>query len=90
MAGPLKRDIQVFWKSLYHSLYDQSDSGLTREDLLASIDDLEDMFRFRRHLAAVEMPLDSLKGKRVLEIGPGAGGHSAAGAGAGQAHYLLI
>jgi ubiquinone/menaquinone biosynthesis C-methylase UbiE len=28
-------------------------------------------------MAVIEMPLDGLKGKRVLEIGPGAGGHSA-------------
>lgn len=35
------------------------------------------MFRLRRHMATVEMDLTNLRGKRVLEIGPGAGGHSA-------------
>lgn len=77
MADTVKQDIQTFWNSLYHSLYDQVDAGLTRDALLNSLNDLEDMFRFRGHLAAVEMPLQALRGKRVLEIGPGAGGHSA-------------
>lgn len=73
----VKSDIQAFWKALYDSLYEDVDRGLTREALLGSIDDLEDMFRLRRHLAVVEMPLAELVGKKVLEIGPGAGGHSA-------------
>jgi ubiquinone/menaquinone biosynthesis C-methylase UbiE len=70
-----KKDIQKFWKALYDSLY--QDGDLTAAELLGGIDELEDMFRFRRHMAAVEMPLDDLAGKRVLEVGPGAGGHSA-------------
>ena len=72
-----KRDIQRFWKSLFDSLYDDVDLQLTKELLLKSIDDLADMFEFRQHLAVVEMPIDDLAGKRVLEIGSGAGGHSA-------------
>ena len=72
-----KKEIQTFWKSLYDSVYEDVDSGLTRERLLQGIDDLEDMFRFRGHLAVTEMPLDALARKKVLEIGPGAGGHSA-------------
>ena len=72
-----KKEIQTFWKSLYESLYEDVDSDLTREKLIQGLDDLEDMFRFRSHLAVTEMPLDTLAGKRVLEIGPGAGGHSA-------------
>ena len=71
----VKNDIQRFWKALYESLYQDGDP--TAGDLLGSIDDLEDMFRYRRHMAAVEMPLDGLAGKRVLEVGAGAGGHSA-------------
>ncbi|CAA7621717.1 class I SAM-dependent methyltransferase [Magnetospirillum sp. UT-4] len=78
MSSPAtKSDIQAFWKALYDSLYEDVDRGLTRDALLSAIDDLEDMFRLRRHMAVVEMPLAELKGKRVLEIGPGAGGHSA-------------
>ena len=72
-----KQDIQAFWKSLYESLYEDVDEALTRDALLKGIDDLEDMFRWRGHMAAVEMPLGELAGKRVLEVGSGAGGHSA-------------
>jgi len=71
-----KQDVQTFWGALYKSLY-EGGKDLTREQLLEGLDALEDMFRLRRHMAVVEMPLDDLKGKRVLEIGPGAGGHSA-------------
>jgi len=77
MTQPAKSDIQAFWKSLYDSLYEDVDAELTRDALFASLDDLEDMFRLRRHMAVVEMPLAELAGKRVLEVGPGAGGHSA-------------
>ena len=70
-----KKDIQKFWKALYDSLY--QDAELTAAELFEGIDELEDMFRFRRHMAAVEMPLQDLAGKRVLEVGSGAGGHSA-------------
>ncbi len=73
----VKQDVQTFWGSLYDSLYDDVDKDLTRERLLKGIDDLEDMFRIRGYMAVHEMPLAALKGKRVLEIGPGAGGHSA-------------
>ena len=72
-----KENIQDFWKSLYDSLYEDVDRNLTRDRLFESLDDLEDMFRLRGHMAAVEMPLTELAGKRVLEVGPGAGGHSA-------------
>jgi len=78
MSDPVrKQDVQKFWKSLYSSLYDDVDATLTREQLMQGIDDLEDMFRFRGHMSTVEIALDGLKGLRVLEIGPGAGGHSA-------------
>lgn len=62
---------------MYETAYADSDSCLTPERLRQAVADLEDMFRWRRHLAAVEMPLDELAGKRVLEVGSGAGGHSA-------------
>ncbi|MEX2451858.1 MAG: class I SAM-dependent methyltransferase [Rhodospirillales bacterium] len=72
-----KEDIQRFWGSLYDSLYGDVDASLTHESLVQAIEALEDMFRYRRHMAVVEMPLHELQGKRVLEIGCGAGGHSA-------------
>ncbi|GAB6052600.1 hypothetical protein JCM17960_14200 [Magnetospira thiophila] len=76
-SEPTKADIQSFWKSLYDSLYEDVDRDLSKQGLLDGLNALEDMFRYRRHLAVVEMPLSDLKGKKVLEIGPGAGGHSA-------------
>jgi SAM-dependent methyltransferase len=76
-ADVSKRDIQAFWGALYDSLYEDVDRTLARESLIEAIGALEDMFRFRRHLAVVEMPLQELRGCDVLEIGSGAGGHSA-------------
>ncbi len=72
-----KQDVQKFWGALYDSLYEDVDKDLTREQLFKGLDDLEAMFRLRQHMAVADMPLDNLSGKRVLEIGPGAGGHSA-------------
>ena len=72
-----KQNIQNFWGSLYDSLYDDVDRKLTREQLLEILKAQEEMFRFRGHMAVADMPLNELAGKRVLEIGPGAGGHSA-------------
>ena len=62
---------------MYNVAYADSDGDLTTDTLDQAISDLEDMFRFRDHMAVVEMKLEELAGKRVLEIGPGAGGHSA-------------
>ena len=72
-----RTEIQKFWKAVYDTAYFTSEMGLTSEVLMRAIDDLEDMFRYRGHMATVEMPLAQLAGKRVLEIGSGAGGHSA-------------
>ena len=72
-----KREVQDFWGSLYDSLYDDVDGQLTRDQLFKGIDALEDMFRLRSYMAVEDMPLNRLQGKKVLEIGPGAGGHSA-------------
>ncbi len=72
-----KSDVQNFWRALYKSVYVNVDANLSRETLLAALASLEDMFQWRRHMAVVEMPLAELRGQSVLEIGPGAGGHSA-------------
>jgi ubiquinone/menaquinone biosynthesis C-methylase UbiE len=72
-----KAEIQTFWRAVYDTAYAESDSRLTQASLLRAIDDLENMFRYREHMAVVEMPLAQLAGKDVLEIGSGAGGHSA-------------
>jgi len=76
-ARDSKSDIQAFWGSLYSSLYDDVDSRLTREMLVSAIADLEDMYRLRHHMSQVEIRPEDLAGKKILEIGPGAGGHSA-------------
>ncbi len=68
---------KAFWTELYRSAYGGFDASLDSETLTPLIDELEAMFRFRRHLAVTEMPIDGLKGRLVLEVGPGAGGHAA-------------
>lgn len=70
-----KADIRNWWADLFRQVYSEHES-LTREELDRRLDEMEELFRLRRLLAVVEMPLDDLDGKSVLEIGPGAGGHS--------------
>lgn len=74
--GAVKNDIQKWWGDLYAQIYKDYDRTLSAESLDADLDDLEVMFRRRRHIAAVEMGALDLAGKRVLEIGSGAGAHS--------------
>jgi 2-polyprenyl-3-methyl-5-hydroxy-6-metoxy-1,4-benzoquinol methylase len=76
-APDIKRDIQDFWGAVYRTAYAASDAALTPDTLNRGLDALEDMFRYRAHLAVTEMPVHALAGKRVLEVGCGAGGHSA-------------
>lgn len=76
-ASDIKADIQAWWGDLYRQLYAEHETAYTPDALAAALGDLEAMFHARRHLAAIEMPLDTLAGKQVLEIGPGGGGHSA-------------
>lgn len=77
MAGDGKDDVRKFWGAVYKTAYSDVDGGLDRDGLLAALAELRDMFEFRDHLAVNEMPVDDLAGKQVLEIGSGAGGHSA-------------
>ena len=72
-----KRDLKAFWGEVYKTAYAASDAELDGVSLARSLEALEDMFRRRGHLAVVEMPIGDLAGMRVLEIGCGAGGHSA-------------
>lgn len=62
---------------MYGSAYADLDAKLDREGLVRLLHETESMFRFREHLAVTEMPIANLSGKRVLEIGCGAGSHSA-------------
>lgn len=72
-----KSEVKAFWGEVYDAAYAKNDEILTHDVLARNLADLEDMFRLRGHLATSEMTLDQLAGKKVLEIGPGAGGHSA-------------
>ena len=71
-----KDNIRKWWGDLYEQLYRETDRTLTPERLSDMVDAFEDLMVARRHLAVVEMPLRELAEKRVLEIGPGGGGHA--------------
>ena len=71
-----KTDIQKWWGDLYHQLYAGHEDELSAQTLKEQLAKLEDLFVQRRHMATIEMPLKDIAGKRVLEIGPGGGGHS--------------
>ena len=78
MMDKTKSEIIQWWGDLYEQCYADSDALLNEESLEKDLIDLEDMFKKREHLAYVEMlPLLKIKGLRVLEIGPGGGGHAA-------------
>jgi ubiquinone/menaquinone biosynthesis C-methylase UbiE len=72
-----KPEVRDFWSDLYQSAYAELDENLTEETLRALLTETEAMFRYRRHLSVTEMPLEALTGAKVLEIGCGAGSHSA-------------
>jgi len=74
--GGLKDDIRAWWGDLYEQIYGPTDRSLTAAGLEAMLTETEDLFRRRDLLPVVEMPLDRLRGKAVLEIGPGGGAHS--------------
>ena len=73
----IKADIQVWWGDLYRQLYAEHETTYTPETLVAALEELEEMFRVRRHLAGMEFPVGDITEKKILEIGPGGGGHSA-------------
>jgi ubiquinone/menaquinone biosynthesis C-methylase UbiE len=79
----VKSEIQQFWGELYRAAYVKNPEEYAREIFLDLLADLERMFRQRQHLAVVEMPMTDLRGKHVLEVGSGAGAHSALFAGRG-------
>ena len=77
MAEKSKSEVRTFWSSLYESAYADLDAGLDSATLLQLLGQTEAMFRYRGHLATTEIPLADLQGKRILEVGCGAGSHSA-------------
>jgi ubiquinone/menaquinone biosynthesis C-methylase UbiE len=73
----IKGDIQKWWGDLYKQAYEGHEEGLNLAMMSEKLEELEDLFQKRALLPAVEMPLKRLSGLRVLEIGSGAGAHSA-------------
>ena len=76
-AGETRGRIETFWGDIYKQWYAKDDASLTAWKLRRELVDLEDLFRVRRHLPGREVRLDELAGREMLEIGSGAGGHSA-------------
>lgn len=72
-----KEKIVDFWGDTYQQWYEPDEAARTLEKLKGDLVLLEDLFRQRQHLAVTEMDLGSLNGKEVLEVGSGAGAHSA-------------
>ena len=62
-----KENIRSFWGDLYKQLYAEIDGSITSNQLSDQLSDLEDLFVKRQHLAAVEMPLADLAGKKFLK-----------------------
>lgn len=85
----VKTDIQEFWRALYKAAYEQNDNALTRSNIEGLLQQLEKLFIHREHLAVTEMPIHAIKGKKVLEIGSGAGAHSALFASLGAKMYSM-
>ncbi len=72
-----KQDIQAFWGELYQTIYKDTDDSLDDVSLQSGLVELEELFKHRGHLTVTEMPVADLKGKRILEVGSGAGAFSA-------------
>lgn len=72
-----KEDIQKFWGELYNVAYEDHSAKYKESHFKDQLKGLKKLFHQREHLAVVEMPIDSVQGRHVLEIGPGAGAHSA-------------
>ena len=72
-----KEKIQEFWGELFRTAYSDHDQQFTRDNLKTQLSGLLEMFQTSGHLAATEMPVDRLAEQHVLEIGCGAGAHSA-------------
>lgn len=71
-----KLSIQEFWGTLYKTVYSSHDKECKKEEFLELLPKLESLFYHRQHLSVVEMPINEINGKKVLEIGSGAGAHS--------------
>lgn len=68
--------IQEFWKELYHAAYKDHDQIGDKDEFQEKLQELENLFITKQHLSVNEMPINNLEGKKVLEIGSGAGAYS--------------
>lgn len=75
--NPTKKQSLEFWGELYRNVYMDMDREMDAESFFDNLELLEDMFSKRDHIAIKEMEPGELSGKEVLEIGCGAGSHSA-------------
>src|SRR3990167_7306977 len=72
----MRRASNRFWSGLHASAYGILDD-MPRVDRLRLLREFIVMLWSRRHLGAVETPVGDLAGKRVLDLGCGAGAHTA-------------
>jgi len=72
-----KSQIATFWGDIYKQWYAARDAELSTDLLVKQLKELDDFLCKRKHLAAIEMGGFNLAGKKILEIGSGAGGYAA-------------
>tara|TARA_B100000686_G_C16782344_1_gene972804 strand:- start:1083 stop:2141 length:1059 start_codon:yes stop_codon:yes gene_type:complete len=72
----VKNEMQSFWTEVLKKAYKQHDIYKDRIIFEEELCNLEDLFIHRKHISVTEMPINELKGTKILEIGSGAGSHS--------------
>jgi len=72
-----KEQIQEFWGELFDAAYGGCENICNKHNYVDQFKKLKKLFQDRQHLAVTEMPISDLEGRGVLEIGSGAGAHSA-------------
>jgi len=78
--GGLKSEIQTFWGDLYQQLYNDFERRLdqmSREEFDQLLAEFVPMLDHMEHLPVREIDLNAIAGKKILEVGCGAGAHSA-------------
>jgi ubiquinone/menaquinone biosynthesis C-methylase UbiE/uncharacterized protein YbaR (Trm112 family) len=70
-------EVREFWTALHAAIDGPAAALVQRGELNGLLDRLQELFEHREHLAVREMPIGSLAGRRVLEIGSGGGAHAA-------------
>jgi ubiquinone/menaquinone biosynthesis C-methylase UbiE len=76
----VKAEIAAFWGDLYQQLYGSTDEKFahaTPEEMERLVDELAPMLDHMEHTPVREIDLSQISGKKILEVGCGAGAHSA-------------